>query len=425
MKRTAYRFLSVLALVACAGLGLQFAAWAQSNAAEAKEVDAEAEEVLRGMAEYYRGLDSVSVKGVMEMHRSFEGQDMDLASEYDFAVERPNRFAMVPLTEGADQGGTVVSDGDEVYMYAPQLAKYTLGDSPETMDELMEDDLVAMLSNGLGQLVGAVMASDPYEALMEEFAGAEYVDREVVDDTAYHRIRLMDAQMPADVWIAAGDEPTLDRVRPDLSAAIEQAGASGQDVEMEMTIRFTDWEADADLADDRFAFDPPEDAEEVDTFFEEQAGQGGEHPILGKEAPNFTLSDLSGDERELASHEGEEIVILDFWATWCGPCVEAMPIITEVADEYEDQGVVLYGVNLQETPDQIEGFLEEHDLDVDVLLDRDGAVATAYGAQSIPQTVIIDKDGNVQAVHVGLLPDLKERLTSELDTLLEGEELVD
>jgi thiol-disulfide isomerase/thioredoxin len=196
---------------------------------------------------------------------------------------------------------------------------------------------------------------------------------------------------------------------------------------MEVELRMDQWQPNADLAEDRFAFTPPDNAEQVDSFFNQQQSSSGgnEHALVGKQAPGFTLSQLGGGKVDLASHEGENIVILDFWATWCGPCVKAMPIVEKVADEYADQGVVLYAVNLRESKDKIRGFLDEHELDVNVLLDKDGRVAQKYQASSIPQTVIIDTDGSVQAVHVGLLPDLESKLSSELEQLLAGNKLTE
>ena len=100
-----------------------------------------------------------------------------------------------------------------------------------------------------------------------------------------------------------------------------------------------------------------------------------------------------------------------------------MPIMEEVANEYKDKGVILIAVNLRESAQKIRSFLQKQGLHPVVALDKDGAVGTVYKAQYIPQTVIIDKDGIVQAVHVGALPNLKDTLKKELDDLLAGKKL--
>ncbi|MBU4330247.1 MAG: TlpA family protein disulfide reductase [Acidobacteria bacterium] len=74
------------------------------------------------------------------------------------------------------------------------------------------------------------------------------------------------------------------------------------------------------------------------------------HPLLGTPAPLFKLPLLDEGEFDLSQQKDKNIVILDFWATWCGPCKSAMPIIIEVAEEYKDRGVVLITVNLGKVP---------------------------------------------------------------------------
>ncbi len=150
----------------------------------------------------------------------------------------------------------------------------------------------------------------------------------------------------------------------------------------------------------------------------------GPHPLLAKPAPSFKLELLDGGEFDLSRQKDKKIVILVFWATWCGPCVRVMPIMEEVANEYKDKGVILIAVNLRESPQAIRSFLQEQGLHPIVALDRDGAVGNIYRAKFIPQTVIIGKDGIVQAVHVGALRNLKEILKKELDDLLAGKKLV-
>ena len=148
---------------------------------------------------------------------------------------------------------------------------------------------------------------------------------------------------------------------------------------------------------------------------------GSESPLVGKPAPDFTLDLLDGKKFHLAENQGH-IVILDFWATWCGPCIQAMPQVERVAKEFGDRGVRLIAVNLQESPKDIKAMLERHKLGVDVALDRDGVVADKYAATAIPQTVIIDKAGGVARLFVGGGPDFEDRLREALKATLGGAE---
>lgn len=146
--------------------------------------------------------------------------------------------------------------------------------------------------------------------------------------------------------------------------------------------------------------------------------------LVDKPAPDFTLDLMGGGEFKLADEQQKHTVILDFWATWCGPCRSALPVLTEVSEQYRDKGVILRGVDLREKPEVISDYLKNSHLNLTVLLDKDGKVAELFKVKGIPQTVIIGKDGAVRRVHVGYSPDLKQRLTGDLDAVLAGKPLV-
>jgi len=150
-------------------------------------------------------------------------------------------------------------------------------------------------------------------------------------------------------------------------------------------------------------------------------GEGGtsgiESDLVGKPAPDFELPLLGGEKFHLANARGQ-VVILDFWATWCGPCMQSMPLVEEVAHEFQDQGVKLIAVNLEEPPNQIQGTLERHRLNPTVALDRDGVVAAKYQVSAIPQTVIVDRDGKIARLYIGGGPKLAEQLREALHGLL-------
>jgi peroxiredoxin len=147
---------------------------------------------------------------------------------------------------------------------------------------------------------------------------------------------------------------------------------------------------------------------------------GTESALVGKPAPDFRLDLLGGKPFHLADSKGQ-VVVLDFWATWCGPCLQAMPQVDRVTHEFQDQGVRLIAVNLQETPQQISALLQRQKLDLTVALDRDGVVAEKYGANAIPQTVIIDRNGTVARLFVGGGPHFEDQLREALRSVLSGD----
>ena len=148
------------------------------------------------------------------------------------------------------------------------------------------------------------------------------------------------------------------------------------------------------------------------------AADGPQHQLVGKPAPNFKLPLLEGGEVELAELKGKNIVLLDFWATWCGPCRAVMPTLESVSKKYESKGVRYLAVNLREDPSTIQGYLKKAGLDIEVPLDKDGSVADAYHVKGIPTMAIVDKAGVVREVHVGSSSDLEQKLTKSLDSIL-------
>jgi len=147
--------------------------------------------------------------------------------------------------------------------------------------------------------------------------------------------------------------------------------------------------------------------------------RGTDFPLVGKPAPDFELELLEGKPFRLANSKGS-VVVLEFWATWCGPFLQAMPQVEKVTGELRDRGVRYVAVNLQETPKDVAAMLDRHKLDIDVALDKEGVVAGKYGADAIPHTVVIDRDGVVARVFVGSSPHLGDQLREALLPLLDA-----
>ncbi len=127
---------------------------------------------------------------------------------------------------------------------------------------------------------------------------------------------------------------------------------------------------------------------------------GIDSPLVGQPASAFHLDLLDGAKFTLADHKGR-VVVLDFWATWCGPCMQTMPLVDSVIREFSEGEVDFVAVNMEEQPDQVKSILERHKMKMAVALDRDGAVAAKYAVTAIPQTVVIGRDGKVARLFVG------------------------
>jgi len=131
-----------------------------------------------------------------------------------------------------------------------------------------------------------------------------------------------------------------------------------------------------------------------------QPGETSSVPKVGQPAPDFQLPDLDGTLVSLSAFQGKP-VMLNFWATWCAPCVQEMPYIQEIFGKWSAKGLVVLAINTGEAPSRIEEFMQELNLSFPVLIDIDQNAAENYNIRGIPTTFFIDKEGIIRVTKVG------------------------
>jgi peroxiredoxin len=122
--------------------------------------------------------------------------------------------------------------------------------------------------------------------------------------------------------------------------------------------------------------------------------------IVGKPAPDFALRSMQGPSMRLSEHLGE-VVVINFWATWCGPCRQEMPLLEQMHKRYSALGFTLVGVNVDANSKDAEEWLSKTPVSFPVLFDRESKVSAMYDVKAMPSTVFIDRKGNVRALHKG------------------------
>jgi peroxiredoxin len=120
---------------------------------------------------------------------------------------------------------------------------------------------------------------------------------------------------------------------------------------------------------------------------------------VGNIAPDFSIPLLSGETVKLSDYRGK-VVLLNFWATWCGPCVDELPAIQQISDKFTDKAVVL-AVNVGEKKDKIEKFIKEKKFTFNIGIDENTEVSTKYPTEGIPLSIVIKADGSISYTNIG------------------------
>ncbi len=134
-------------------------------------------------------------------------------------------------------------------------------------------------------------------------------------------------------------------------------------------------------------------------------------------APDFTLMNRSGEMVSLNDFRGQ-VVLINFWATWCTPCRKEMPFLEQIYQRYERLGVTLLGVNVEDGPEEAKAFLKETPVSFPVLFDMDKSVSSLYGVEAMPTTILVDRQGNVRFVHYGYQAGYENDYQDQIRTLV-------
>lgn len=156
------------------------------------------------------------------------------------------------------------------------------------------------------------------------------------------------------------------------------------------------------------------------------AGESLGSKLLDQTAPAWTTTTPDGKNIALADFKGQ-VVMLDFWATWCGPCMQAIPAVQRLSEQFKDQPVAIIGVNRDKPGDEtkVKRTIERKQLTFHQAMDTSGAIAKTYKITAIPALILIDKQGVVRSVHVGYGPGEEKVLAAEIEALLKGEKIVE
>lgn len=396
-------------------LGLACPVWCQGTT---PNIDPAAQELLQKVAQFYQGMNSFHYTTLGTVSIQSQTLSKDMSTKTQVWMQRPN-LVQVKVQQGVKSLETI-SDGSKVFFFVPALNAFLTRPTPATLEELVLTHIAKQNSPVEdGRFGFFYMTSDPYASMITGASRVEMLGAENVEGVECQHLRFQRRPYNVDVWFQAGDQPLLRKIAPDAAPLEANLSKKLPGVKIDMHVVYNDWQVNPALPPETFKFVPPAGAEEK-TSFADMTRNKDPKDLIGKDAPELRVPLLAGGEFNLAEHKGKNVVIVDFWATWCGPCVYGLPIVSSVADEYKDKGVVFVAVNEGDDAQVIQSFMEKKQFSFPVGLDPTGERAMNFYVSGIPQTVIVGKDGKVATVHVGLALDIKAILKQEIDTLLSG-----
>jgi len=350
-----------------------------------------AQTLLDQVTAAYRDAKALSLAGKISLDFDAGGDQKHESSDFTASFAAPNQFR-----HEVKDDVLIVSTGQKAYAYLPAKNEYVVIDAPKDRVPLKDfSEPIAQLLGSQDPVLLMAILSDPAQVLIGGASNVAVGDDVKLAETSYSALTFEKSDRAFRVLI---DPSThfVRQIRIDRKTEVEKRGVD--DVKtVDVTFDYLSTKTDAP-APELFAWTPPRDA----TIAKEDADDdmAAATALEGKPAPDFKLTGIDGATVSLADLKGH-VTVLDFWATWCGPCVESLPHIDKLNAELSDKGLKVYAINLEEPKAQVQKFLIANKLSLPVLLDSDGATGKKYLANAIPETVIIGKDGVVQKVFVG------------------------
>ena len=353
------------------------------------EVPAKEKALLQKVQATYGNLRSYRMSGKLAIDITVKGESQSMEARLLMAGAKPLRLRD---EIGHDKLGQITaSNGEETWLYKAGIAQHMRQEdpTPSPLDSSgatgpgLSAGFFAMARNLLTDANAArTLRTEPLTV------NGKSVRCTVVEvDYAY----LNRPATTRTYWIDASNRIVRHRTVVTIS------GSDGTTSQTE-TVTLAEVALDRPLPDSVFAFTPPIGSMEVVQF---RAPGTETVDLSGQMAEDFTLTDLAGNSHQLSAQKGK-VVLLDFWATWCGPCRIQMPNVEKLHKEFKDKGLVVYAVNQRESPEAAKRYITRNNYTTTTLLDRDGAVGDRYHVMGIPSLIVIDREGKIAAHFVGV-----------------------
>jgi len=391
---------------------------------DAKAANLSADAVLKNMATAYRNAQNYSDSGRLRF-KLLRGEDnMDEAADFSVTFQRPNKLRMHLYQ------AIVVSDGKQMHSTVGDLEGQVLevaAPAEITMETLASDEVLASVLNegvaGPSAQLGLLLADDALDGILTGAKGTKLREPQGIDGRTCLGVEIEREDGKLVFWIDR-ESYVVRRIEFPTDALREAIG--GDDIkELTLWADLSGAVLDSKIDDVAFKFEMPEQAKLVERFDTRPLLPKPPAPskLLGQQIGDFQFTALDGSEITRDSLEGK-VVVIDFWATWCGPCIESLPNLNTVYEKYKDHaGVQFLAVSIDEssvTKAQLEESLQKIGVSLPIARDSQSVARDAFQVEGIPNMFVLGPDGKVEDNDVGYNPRLSAELPGKIEKLLAG-----
>jgi peroxiredoxin/outer membrane lipoprotein-sorting protein len=386
----------------------------------AARIDPEAQGLFKQVVEAYAKLKSLQVKGTLALAIDDADGAQNRETTFTSTFLNPNKFRQE--MRGQPLMGC---DGRKVYVYSDFSRSYVQADVPPehlVFDKLPPEVGAVLPSQNLS--LALALAKEPTAEMTQAASEIKALPPRQIDGKSFSVLSLK-LREDGDELVLLVDPQThlIRRSIEDLRPNLAKQGRPDLKAAT-LTVDYADTQIDAPAEEAAFAWSAPEGTKDLVALRAEAhsriASILDENPaaaLVGKPAPDFSLDDLDGKSIKLSELKGS-VVVLDFFATWCGPCVVSLPITDQIYRDLGKSGLKVFAVNQNEPKEKVARFVAGKKLSMPILLDADGEAGNRFMVTGIPQLVVIGKDGQVKKVEIGYNPaheaDLRRFITEQL-----------
>jgi len=366
-----------------------------------------ADEILRQVEHRYRTMKTYELEAVLNSTIKSAGKNQNSSFPIYYAHEDPGKLRIE--VQSNQLAMTIVSDGNTTWTYLPSSGQYK-----EQRSSIMQSakDASGSVSSSSDFTDMGEQLTETYKVITKNLKKAVVLGTETVtmadgSKKKAYKVKatydqgsgLKDMKVSPTTYLI--DKKTYLVLRQSLKVSATEDSPRSP-LTMYQTVNLKEAHLSPVFADSVFRFIPPSSAQKVKQFaFESQ--QNNSYDLVGKKAKNFDLTSFKGKEMSLKDLRGK-VVVLDFWATWCGPCREAHPHIQKLYDKYKNDGLVVLGIN-SESKKKVQHYMNENGYTFTNLMDSNQSVSIDYQVNAIPSVFVINRKGVVASHLVGYQPE--------------------